>query len=168
MKDTGKLLFTHLRRLRNTCKIRNCPSAVNCREKCFIRWNSHLLPLHTISSSTFFPLPSNPQTQYFFHQILLQNHWSIKHRRYQHTFDVKKHVLSILIGWFFVFVMGFYVSYVELCHGKPRQLTAEDYLWKKFHNEKKAATANFSKKNFLFFCVILIHYGIDVYALVSC
>jgi len=36
---------------------------------------------------------------------------------------------------------------------------------KKFHNEKKAATANFS----IFFCFfVLIHYGIDVYALVSC
>jgi len=63
--------------------------------------------------------------------------------------------------------MGFYASYVELYHGKPRQLSAEDYLWKKFHNEKKAATANFS--NFFFFAFfVLIHYGIDVYALDSC
>jgi len=82
--------------------------------------------------------------------------------------------------------MGFYVSYVELCHGKPRQLTTEIYfgsmlprktlivkcrelLVKKILNEKKATTANFSKKKFLcFFCFVLIHYGIDVYALVSC
>ena len=101
----------------------------------------------------------------FFHQILLQNHWSIKHRRYQHTFDVKKQILSILIGWFFAFVMGFYVSFIELCHGKPRQLTTEIYfgsilprktsvvkcrelLVKKFSQRKKGSYNQFFK----FYC----------------
>jgi len=80
--------------------------------------------------------------------------------------------------------MGFYISYVELCHGKPRQLTTEIYfgsilprktsvvkcrelLVKKFSQRKKAATTNFSNF-FLCFFLFLIHYGIDAYALVSC
>lgn len=84
--------------------------------------------------------------------------------------------------------MGIYVSYVEPCHGNPRQLTAEENfgclvprktsvaryrgtLGENFHHEKMAATAKFSKKNFFcFFFVffVLIHYGIDVYTLLSC
>ncbi|KEH41646.1 hypothetical protein MTR_1g053275 [Medicago truncatula] len=48
----------------------------------------HQLPYH---------VHSIPKSNIFFHQILIQNHSSIKHR-----------------------------SYVELCHGKLQQLTAEE------------------------------------------
>jgi len=91
-------------------------SVVNCRGIFFIRWNSHLLSLHTIFSSTSIPLPSKPQIQKKKSSNLAPK--SFKHKRYQHTFDVKKQVLCILFGWFFVNVMHFYVSYVEPCHGK--------------------------------------------------
>jgi len=81
--------------------------------------------------------------------------------------------------------MGFYVSYVELCHGKPRQLTTKIYfggilprktsvvkcrelLVKKFSQRKKGSYYQFFKKKFPLFFFVLIHYGIDVYVLVSC
>ena len=81
--------------------------------------------------------------------------------------------------------MGFYISYVELCHGKPRQLTTEIYfgsilprktsvvkcrelLVKKFSQRKKGSYNQFFKIFLFFVFFVLIHYGIDVYALVSC
>ncbi|RHN65956.1 hypothetical protein MtrunA17_Chr3g0085571 [Medicago truncatula] len=122
-------------------------------------------PTHYFLHHLHFQPHFNPKIHFFYNQFLIQNHSSIKHRRYQHTIDVKKQVLCILFESFFGCFRGIYVSYVEPCHGNPRQLTAEGNfgclvpkktsvaryrgtLGENFHHEKMAATAKFSKKIF--------------------
>ena len=77
-KFLRKLLFTYMQGLKHTCKIRKYPLPISCRwffkflgsqlpMTCSISWNSQLLSLLTISSSTFLPLPSkHPKSNYFF------------------------------------------------------------------------------------------------------
>ena len=108
-----------------------------------------------------------PKFNIFFHQILLQNHWSIKHRRYQHTFDVKKQVLSILIGWFFCFCYELLRQLRRTLSSETSVVKCRELLVKKISQRKKGSYCQFFKIFFCFFFV-LIHYGIDVYALVSC
>jgi len=140
-------LFTHIIRLKHTYIRRKYPSAANCRQfqdssavNCswFLSfsvvncrgnvssdetatWSPYTLFHHHLFS--LFHL--NTKIQYFLHQILPQNHWCINPRRYQHTFDVKKQVLLLLIGLFFVVLCVFSVCLREWLSWGDRQLTAK-------------------------------------------
>lgn len=147
---------------RHTSNLRFYPSAVNYRA--VVLWNNHLLNIHTIFIIKFNTTSNQSPNPIFFFikfwsKIIQASNIGGNNTR----LTSKKQVSSFLIRSFFCFVMGNYVSYVELYHGKTRQLTAEEYLIsvmsrkisvvryrgilvKKFHND-----AIFSKKNSLVF-----------------
>ncbi|KEH26308.1 hypothetical protein MTR_6g452470 [Medicago truncatula] len=80
-------------------------------------------PYTLFSSSPSFPTPFNPKIHFFCNQFLIQNHSSIKHRRYQHTIDVKKQgylrQLRRTLSW---------ESSAVNCRGKLRSFSAEENL----------------------------------------